>query len=75
MFEVYVEEMALRVPPEYVVEAVGNGTVTVELDVEAFSERGIIVDSGTTESFLPSVAREPFQRAFDGLISEVLRQE
>jgi len=66
--------MALRVPPERGGEGVGNGTVAVEMDVEAFNERGILVDSGTTESFLPSVAREPFQAVFEGLTGEVLKQ-
>ena len=74
-FEKYVNEMALQVSPVQVVKGVGNGTVAVDLDMEALNERGIIIDSRTTSLLLPSVARKPFQRVFDALNGKVLKEE
>jgi len=40
----------------------------LDLDIDAFNQMGIMVDSGTTESFLPSITEGPYQEAFEALM-------
>ena len=41
--------------------------IQLEIDMNAFNRGGIIVDSGTTDTFLSSTMRRPFRRAFKKL--------
>jgi hypothetical protein len=42
-------------------------TVPLEMDMVDFNRGGVIVDSGTTDSYLSSIMKRPFRRAFKKL--------
>ena len=49
--------------------------IKLDLDLDKFNERGIILDSGTTETYLPKITQAPFEKAFEELLGEPFREE
>jgi len=41
-----------------------TSTVKVEIDMGKMNRNGIIIDSGTTETFMPSILKDPFHSSF-----------
>lgn len=45
-----------------------TNTVKIDVDLEDLNDDGIILDSGTTKSYLPTVLLNPFEKAFSELM-------
>ncbi len=51
----------------YVASFVDGDTIKLDLDIEKLNKEGIIIDSGTTDTYLPSSIKEKFEDAFEEL--------
>jgi len=69
-FEIYIKAIYLRMP-----NSENSEVEKIDLDILSFNRMGIMVDSGTTESFLPSIMKEPFQKSFEKLTDMALKKE
>jgi len=88
-FEVFVKAVYLRMPPiatmvrhngddddgENALEGTYSKTLLLNIDVTKINDVGIVIDSGTTESFLPSHIAGPLKTAFEKLTGETYREE
>ena len=81
-FSVHVQNMFLKHPKKEEDEVFENGknktqsllsmdghrVEKLEMNIKQLNLGGIIVDSGTTESYFPSVSKLPFEKAFENLM-------
>jgi hypothetical protein len=81
-FSVHVQNMFLKHPKKEEDEVIGNGknetqsllsmdghrVEKLQVNIKQLNLGGIIVDSGTTESYFPSVSKLPFVKAFKNLM-------
>jgi len=89
-FEIYVKAVYLRMPPlpttiqkngddnDGINATEGMYSKTLRLlniDLKTLNDIGIVIDSGTTESFLPSHLAKSFETAFEKLTGETFRDE
>jgi len=66
-YEVYVKGIHLRMPNTGREDGVRKNvteTLSLPLDMLQFNSKGVMIDSGTTESYLPAIMEEPLEEAF-----------
>jgi len=71
-FEIFVTGIYLKMEREDEKEA---KVIKVDLDLDKLNEKGIILDSGTTETYMPKLTKDPFEKAFEELLGEPFREE